>query len=313
MRSRALRLGVLLAQQPRGPSVSIVALDAREPFRDHAAHDRMREGDRVLLAEDRGMHEPSCQLAGAARLEADEQGGVPERAAVTDHAHRSGQQGRIRCDSREPCGHVASQSGRRDVLHAVRVALQRKRPFGCERALKLEQIQGVAAAGAAAGIAERRADLAAERVCEQRGTGAVVERGDLAGRAHRLTTHVVEEFGLGARGARPHGHEYADRQRLDPTGQVREKAQRMAVGPLPVVERQHQRRSHRQLAREQIERMQDAEGRVLAGRRCPRHARERELRRLVHDPVLHRARPFALQPLPHDAVRVLGLELIRAR
>ena len=110
-------------------------------------------------------------------------------------------------------------------------------------------------------------------------------------------------------------------QALEAALEVREPAERRAVGPVEIVDRDHRRAAQRDVGREPVEPVEHGErdvGLVLVGacqlhvleergreRRCP----SEELRALV----ARRPREHRLEELAHDAVREVLLELAATR
>ncbi len=194
---------------------------------------------------------------------------------------------------------------------------------------ELVEQERVAAAGAVAGGGEGRVGLLPAALADERGGGRLAQRR----RPHeeRLATvaQLLQRRRVGGRGVglrRAGGDDQRQRQPVEPGGEEAGEAQRRRVGPVGVVEQQHERPLGGEVGDQPVERVEHRERRVGRGLRrwAPprprRSGRGRDARGRLAGRARAPPRTSAVgrlprlarrrsQQLPRDAVAVVVLQL----
>jgi hypothetical protein len=147
-----------------------------------------------------------------------------------------------------------------------------------------------------------------QRVCRRRAQGARLDH-----RRMRLQPQLAQQRGLGARLAGAQREHERDWHALQPAGEVQQKAQRRAVGPVNVVDCQQQRRALGEVRHQPVQPVQDAVRciRALGRRRRRREDRSGEHGRAGQQLAAtfgRRSGDRGLEQLASDAEAVAALE-----
>ena len=239
-----LRAGVLALEQPGGAGVPERALAGRQAAVEGGGDERV--GEPVALEQPGGAQRVG-QRGGVRRLHAGEPGGVPQRGGPAEDGVRAGQRrGALREPRQAPLDaarHLLRAEGaqpRRDLLGG-------RDPLGDEVAEQRVQQERVAAGDGVAGMGERGVRLRQPRAHQRLGGGGS-ERARADRRLGRRQ-QLGEQLRLRHRLARAHRAQHAERQLVEPAGELAEPAQRGRVGPVDVVGHEQQRRLLGEVAR----------------------------------------------------------------
>ena len=260
---------------------------------DRRAHDRVHEGRAPRPR--RRPRRRAARAARARRRRARARRARRPRAASAPSpriAERAGERARGGGHARQPREH-----DRADALRPERLDARRpRRPSASivERghlAQQLAEQQRVALGRGAAGLDELAVRVRAQRAGQQPLDGGAAQRP----RAQDLGRRVGDELGQrgpALLGHRPRGDEQQDRRRLDAPGEEAEELQRRLVGPLRVVDAEHERPVVGEVRGQPVEAVQALVGRVVADRR------RRGARRLEQRPGQRRGARSASAPAP---------------
>ena len=308
----AARAGVV--EHPRGARVAQLALAGRQLLVDRAAHQGMDEAQRRLGREDLGPGEGRQALADRRPVEPGQRGHRRQVGAVAEHGDGGGDLGRRGRQPGQAHEHGARDGVRADVADHVEMARVGRHAVGVQRGEQLAQQQRVAAGGAVAGGAEQVVRLLAQAGPDQRRDRRGAQRARADDRRARTAGDLPEQGGVGARIGRALRGGDEDRLALQAAGEVGQPAQRRPIGPLNVVDEQHQRPVDREVERQPEQAVQRGEralglgGGIRAGRRLehgPGGGRGSGQRRLA----LLGPPQRELEELSHDAEGELALEL----
>ena len=222
----------------------------------------MNEAERRLRAQDLGPDQLAGRRGRRALVAAGQRRDRPERRALPEHRRRARDGAGVGRQPREPQQHGARDRARADRAHHAGLPAPRLHALGLERAEQLAQQQRVAAGRLVAGGAERRVGAGAEALAHE-----LIDRGEAqrprAQRERRgVAGDLAEQRRVGRRlaGAQRGGDERGDA--VEPAGEVGEEAQRRAVAPVQVVDREQQRPLGGEVEREPEEPVQRGERRA---------------------------------------------------
>ena len=270
----------------------------------------MEEPERALGGDHLVFCKGVGRSGGGVRVELGQRGGDLKLDAVAEHGE----------SAREPLGgpaglldahlHAAGEPRRRTILER-RGHLGRwpGLPRG-QLAQHLRHRERVAAGRSVAGGDELGSGIHVEASLGELADGLGAERPELEERCGRgepgewPARVLVEE--------RPPRHDQRDRHLVDPVRHVVEAAERVEIGPLRVVDEEHERSFLGELGQEPVDAVQRRERPLaLLGRRQPER-RRRERRRPTQQPPTARRRPAQDRPLEEladDPEAEVGLEL----
>jgi hypothetical protein len=200
-------------------------------------------------------------------------------------------------------------------VDARRLVRRRRHSVVGEQVHKLGEQKGVALRSGVTGRAERLICAVAEAVAHERRRRLLAKRRRMDHPARRRGQHPVDQHVVGARLVRTQGDAHLRVDAVEPDEDVGEGAQRGLVGPVQVVDAEHQRRQRRHVGDEPVQPVQDGEARRLVlglrlegGRGEGRRAGQQRV-------ALARGRggEDGLEELTHDAEGQLALELAGAR
>ena len=312
-----LGLGAGLGEDRRRAAVRGDALGRRHVVVHRRAHDRMRELERHLVVQEVGAGERRRRVACEVTLETREGCCMPELCAAAEHRDRAHEHRRLRRQARQTQRDRPRDRLGPDLRDAHRVLARRVEAFALDRVEQRLDEERIAAGRRPAGADEVLVRLPAEELARDVAHGVAAERG----RPHDRRRRVGEDLGdarlVRALVGRPRRDRDEQRQALEPALEMREPAQRRAVGPVEIVDRDHRRPAQRDVRREPVEPVQHRErhvGVVLVGT-GELHVVEERLRECggpaeqLGTLVRRRGGEHRLEELPHDAVREVLLEL----
>ena len=167
-----------------------------------------------------------------------------------------------------------------DLAHDAGAARVGPHALGLQRAQQLADQQRVAAGRAVHGGREGVVGLRPERPADELADRGAGQRPGADRRGRQIGGDLADERRVGARLRAPRGDREQDRQALEPPRQVGEEAQRRAVAPVQVVDREHERPVAGEVEQQPVEAVQRRERRVAvvarrrlehgAGARAPR-------------------------------------------
>ena len=320
---RALLAGRVVIHQLSRATVGERALRRPELLVDAGPHERVDEGQRTPGLEDPGGHERVRGLGGLRRIELGQRRGARQLGAL-EHGDGAGQPGRRHGQATQAQLDPAAGGPGADGLHARGGAGVGRHPLEAHGLDQLAHEEGDAAGRAVARGGEGRVGRDAEPRLDE-----PADRGD----AQRRRVHHVgvgvgrqggQQMGLLDLGLGPRGDEQRDPQLLQARHQEGEEAQRGSVGPVGVVDAEHDRLGGGQVGAQPVEAVQDREGRIGRGggrlallQRTgkPEHAGGEPRRPLQQVVALGGARLVEqrLEELAHHAEGEVALELGAAR
>jgi hypothetical protein len=247
-------------EQLGGRGVAGRALAGKQVLVDRGAHDRMDERRRLRRCEHLGFHKPVHGLSRLAVVEAARLCREPQ-VRVAEHGECPRERRRRGSEPLEPVEHEAADRRRPHPRDACRGLGRRLDLSLFDRRDQLAQEQRIAARGAVAGAAELVVRLA-ERSAHEVGRRLLAQRPQ-AQRQPRtalgeLTPERARRFGIG--NAARHGQQ--DRDAFQASGHVAEEAQRRRIGPVGVVDGEHQRAAVGEVRGQPVEAVERPEGRV---------------------------------------------------
>jgi hypothetical protein len=169
-----------------------------------------------------------------------------------------------------------------------------------------------------AGLDERRLGLPRERRRHEHGDRRLAQRRRAHGLRQPRGDQVVRRGVVAERPVGPQRRHEQDGEALDPAREERDPAQRGGVGPLQVVDGEHERPAVRQVRQQPVEAVQRRERDVALRRAVGAHGPERLARQgggAGEQPLaigLRCGLEDRLEQLAHDPERELALELRRA-
>ena len=275
---------------------------------DGVAHERVDEAGRRLGPDDLGADQLARGRRDRTLVDPGERGDAGQVGALAQHRggarHRAG----VVREAGEPQQHRARHRARADRADDRRLLGDGLHALRLERAQELAQQQRVAAGGGMAGGAERGLGGVAEPLAHERRGRGLAERSGPQRERRGILDDLGEQARVGARlgAAQRRGDEH--RGAVEPPREVGEEAQRRAVGPVQVVDREQDGMLRREVEREPVERVQRGErgGALLVGGR--RGLEQRGGRGGGAGELPARGDP-RLEELAHDAVGELALEL----
>ena len=308
------RAGV--AQQPRRPLVQQRALARRQLVVDRVAHERVDEPERRVGPQDLRAGERARRGRDGRLVEAGQRRDRGQLGALAEHADgaRDGggvagqprRAGRARCSRR--------RAGRR---RGPRRAASRRAPRPRPRA---PAASWRSSSGLPPVASWQAAQNASSAPAPSRARTSAAAPGALSGPGWSVSAagscdDLGQQRRVGARLARPDGGGDQDRQPLQPPGEIGEEAQRRAVAPVQVVDREQQRPLAGEVGGEPeqaVERGERRDARLVGvgraehrrGGRGGTGERGRAALRIGGEP---------LEQLPDDAEAELALELASAR
>jgi hypothetical protein len=318
----ARRLG---EQEMRGDRVEVGAVAIEQPGRSrvrrssHAlahvgehrfANEGMGEGRHRPIREQGGRDQPGDGLGHPLDGVAAEQGDQADLGAWLEDRHRSGDVGLKPSEPREATEDRAGRARCRQPRQALWALLCRVDLLVGQRPEQLGQQERVAARRRPAGAGEPVARGPSRLVGRHRGDRGHAERLRCDQPGERLAAQRVDgsERLLVLTG--PDRHRQCGGRVRQPAADVEEGLQRRGVGPLGVVDRDHQRRGLGQLCHQPVETMLDAEGVPVAGV----FEGGRGHRGAAGQPGAARAAvEHRLEELAHDAIGKLALILAAPR
>ncbi len=246
---------------------------------------------------------------------------MPEVGAVAEDRGRPEERGRLVRQPREAQRDGAADDERAELEQHVRLVGARPDALACDRVEEREHEERVAARGRLDGGAELGVRLVLEPLPRERGDRRDRQRLRPDRRRRGVGQQLGQEPGIASLLGRPRRDRDEKRQPLEPAGEVAEPAERGAVGPVEVVDREHRRLLVRDVRREPVEAVQRRERRVDLvarpldeARRLEQRRRERRrAREELLAPRGRRGRDQRLEELPHDAEREVALELAAPR
>ena len=235
---RALLAGRVVVHELGRAPVRERALGHPELLVDAGPHERVDEGQRTLRLEDPGRHERVRRLGGLRRVELGQRRRARQLRAL-EHGHGAGQPRRRRRQATQAQLDPAPRGARADLLHARGGARVGRHALAADRLDQLAHEEGDAAGGAVArggeGLLGRRAE---PRLDEPAHRGDAQRRG-----VHHVGVRVAGEGRQQVRlldlGLGPRGDEQRDPQLLQARHEEGEEAQRGRVGPVGVVDAEH--------------------------------------------------------------------------
>jgi hypothetical protein len=232
--------GAPLAQDLRRAPVQPRALSVGERLEDGRAQQRVgvRGG---AHHEQPGGGEPRQRASQGAAVQAGERGEILDARPVAEHSCGLRDAGVLGAEAGEAPGGDRAHAPRGERGELLGLLVAAAQPLRRRLAREDRQQQRVAGGGVPRGVAEARRDRAGERRFEERPGGPGAERRRLDPLGRRQREEHVEQLGVrpGLVGAQRPGEE--DRQPLDPAGEQLEHPQRRDVGPVQVVDAQHDR------------------------------------------------------------------------
>jgi hypothetical protein len=229
-----------LEQQPRRAGVLELALAGRERHHHGVRHQRMHERERWIRPQYVRPRQRPRGLGDARLVETGEARRYRDRDLVAEDRDGLGGGERVRLEPSQPQRHRPRHGPRPDGPHDVGVARDRTDAVELEPRDQLAHEQRVSARRRVARGHEGVVGLLTRSLREDAGNRLGAERarrqrhgGDLA--------DGVEQVLVGIGLARPDRGQQQDRQLLDATRQVGEKAQRGAIRPLEIVDGKQQR------------------------------------------------------------------------
>ena len=308
-------------QLGRAP-VGAHALGRRDLLEDPRAHDRVREGQRAPRPEDAGGDQEVGRRGRLVGADAGEVGGLRELRGLQDRDRL----GEADCDGRQAAQaheHGPAHGPSAEGLDARGLGGRRRHAVLAQRLDELAHEERDAPRRALAGGGEVGVRRTSEAVRD--------EAPDRAGRERRRSQDARERIGEQEReqrrgralGLRARGHDEGERQLLQARQQEGQEAQGRRVGPVRVVDGEHQRAVAREVRAQPVEAVQDRERRVGGGGLAAVGARARQ----PEQPPGHAGRPLqqivarasgdlgqgGLEELAHDAEGEVALELSPAR
>jgi hypothetical protein len=291
-----------------------VLLGAGHRVRDRVPDDRMHEARRPVLPEHFQPHQLRRQVRGPIHREVRDCGRVAKVAAVTQDCERlrEAQSGRV--EAVQPCPQL--QRGGVDAAKTDHILerMQLARISGSfEGVQEFSQIERIAPGGAM----RQRADIvgrpAPERLAND-GRNRLPAQQRRAKRRRRRLAHDDQRLRSRRGLVRTQGRDERNVRAVQARRQVGEPACRRLVGPVHVVDGQHEGSMVGEVDRQPVESMQDGEAGVVRGtarvvplkERSDRSCRAGEQRFSV---VRNRVHEATFEELPHDAEGKVAFEL----
>ena len=255
-------------------------------------------------------------------VDAGEVGGLRELGGL-EHRDGLGEAHGDRRQAAEAHEHRPPDGARAEGLDARRLGGRRRHAVLAQRLDELAHEEGDAAGRALAGGGEVGLRRAPEAVLDQAPDRAGRERRRAQDARERIGEQEREQRRGGALGLRARGHDERERQLLQARQQEGQEAQRRRVGPVRVVDGEHERAVAGEVRAQPVEAVQDGERRVGGGGLAAVRARARQ----AEQPPGHAGRPLqqvvagaggdlgqrGLEQLAHDAEGEVALELSAAR
>ena len=251
-----------------GPSAAI----------DRGAQDRMGEIEpRPRREQSRPSRSRSLSARRVRRLEVRDGRRLAQRRVGVEHGHRADELARAGRQPLELPGDRARDRLRPEALESRRRLRVRCGAVGLDRRQQRVQVERVAARRGMAGRAERRAPRrpAAPRTSDSAAAGP-------SGRGRSATPvaaeQVVEQRRVARGLAAAHGDHRQQRQPVEPPREIAEPAQRRRIGPVRVVDAQHERALAGEVRGQPEQAVQRRVRHVVAGRGVARRRVERAQR-----------------------------------
>ena len=242
------------------------ALGDRELLVDARAHERMDEGQRPVGLEDPRRHQRVRRFGRLGEVELG-QGGRARQLGALEHRHRAGEARRGRGQATQAQLDPAARRARADRLDA------RRRPRVGAHALRADGLDQLAdeerraAGGAVARGREGRVGRHAEALLHHPAHGGEAQRRGLDDLGARVGDQRGQQMRLLALGLGAGGDQQGDLQLLQAGEQIGKEAQRRGVGPVRVVDAEHDQLVRGEVRAQPVEAVQDGERRVGRRRR----------------------------------------------
>ena len=240
MLGHALAAVLAHGEQLGGAAVGAHALGRRHLLEDPRAHDRVREGQRSPRAEDARGDQQVGRRGRRVGVEAGEVGGLRELGGL-EHRHRPGEPRGDRGQAAEAHDHRPPHRARAEGLDARRLVGRRRHALLAQRLDELAHEEGDPARRALAGGGEVGSGARPRPSCDQAPDRAGRQRRGAQDARERIGEQEREQRRGGALGLRARGHHQRERQLLQARQQEGQEAQRRRVGPVGVVDGEHER------------------------------------------------------------------------
>jgi hypothetical protein len=231
---------------------------------DGVAHQRVHEADRRLGMEDLGAAERGGGLRHLLLVQLRQRGHGREIRVVAEHRHRAHDVHRLVREPRQAQQHRSRHRPRSDVGHDVHVRRVRLHVVGRKRGEQLAEEQRVAAGDLRAGGAEALVRVVAQPGPDHLGDRRSAQRP----RPHRTGSRVVADLGdqgrIGAGVGAPKRRAHERGHVLEAAYEVGGEAERGAVAPLEVIDREHERAIRGDVRGEPIKAVKSGEGGIRA-------------------------------------------------
>ena len=168
-----------------------------------------------------------------------------------EHRRSFGDGERLGTERREPC-RTAERRGRRDCRDGIGATGARPHAVGVQRRDQLAQQERIPSVQRCRRGRTRR-DNAIVSGLEQPRDGRLPQRRPAQYDGHRCARDTVVQLGIGAWLTGAPGDEDEQRNAVEPASEIREPAQRRGIGPVGVVNNEHQRRVGGELRRKPAE------------------------------------------------------------
>ena len=266
VRGDLLGRGVALEQEPRRALVAQLALARREVAVDGGLHERMDEAERRLGPQDLRANELSARRGDGLAVEAGERADDRELRAVAEDGERSAPRSPRRGESRASRRSTARDAARGPSSATTSTCAASGGTCSASSVFRSSlSSSGLPCVEAWQASANAGSDSVAQPLANDLRGGVGAERP-----GHE---HAARRVARRARRAAPRPPPGSDGRRLpttstgsafEPPREVGEEAERRAVAPVQVVDREQQRRLRAQVHGQPVEAVQRGEGRLAA-------------------------------------------------
>ena len=318
VRDDALDRSVEPEQEPRRTLVAQLELALCEVAVDGGLHERVDEAQRRLGTQDLRTNElphrcgDGVVVDSGERADGRELGAVPQDGDRASHPHRIGR------EPRQPEEHRARGGARAELGDDVDVRLVRRHPLRVERLQELVEQERIALRRGVAGLREGGCDSLAQSLAHDLHGGVGAEESRREHQRGRVARELGEERLVRPRLRGSQAADHEDREAFEPPGQIGQEAERGAVAPVQIVDREQERSLRAQVHRQPVQAVERGEGPFTRGFRLGLQALQAEDRGggaggAREDALAHRlVREARLVELADDPEREVSLQLAAA-
>jgi hypothetical protein len=235
----ALGRGTRAREQPGRAPVPELTLRPWQVRVQRRAHERVHERQRGLRLQDLRAHQRGRGRTGLAELDAGERRRRGQVAAVAEHRHRARHPHRPLRQPREAHENRARGSPRPELGGQLGMSRGGLHALGPQLLEQLVQQQRIAAGRRVARDRERLVGIPPEPLADQPHRRPLAQGAGTDRHRQRVARDLGEQRRVAAPLRRAQAAEHEQRQALQTAHEVRQKAQRRAVAPVKVIDRDH--------------------------------------------------------------------------